>query len=117
MTLLNRTILRKGIFSKIINGFKFKDLLNFEVMLFPKVASVFYFILTGISILFGFVSVIRGFSAQWGGGAMVISGLLTILIAPFLIRLWFEFVLVIFMVYEKISKIHTSLLTMRDTQE
>ena len=86
-------------------GLEVKDLLSFEVMLFPKIATICYRLLVGISILLGFIMLIRGIDMPWGGGAMIISGLAMMTIGPFFIRLWFEFLLVLFMIHDKLGDI------------
>jgi len=85
--------------------FEFKDLLSFEVMLFPKIATFCYRLLVVISILVGFVSFIQGIGAVWGGEILFFSGLAMMIIIPFVIRLWFEFLLVLFMINDKLSYI------------
>jgi hypothetical protein len=95
--------------------FEFKDLLKFEVMLFPKIATVCYLVIVGISVLFGFVTFIRGIDADWGGEAMVISGLAMMTIIPLLIRLWFELMLVLFMIHGKLGDIRDELRKSTDT--
>lgn len=92
-----------------MKGFEFKDLLRFDVMVFPKVATVLYLLLVAIAVLFGFATVIRGMSMPWGGGTMIVSGLLLIVIGPFFIRLWFEALLVFFKVYDRLRDINNKL--------
>jgi hypothetical protein len=89
--------------------FDFKELLSFKIMLFPKIATVCYILLVAISVLSGFVMFVRGIAAEWGGGGMIISGLATMIIAPLLIRLWFEFCLVLFMIYDRLDDIRGEL--------
>ncbi|MCI2424673.1 DUF4282 domain-containing protein [Candidatus Acetothermia bacterium] len=95
--------------------FEFKDLLKFEVMLFPKIATVCYLVIAGISILWGFGTIIRGLDAPWGGEVMVISGLGMMTIVPLLIRLWFEFMLVLFRIHDKLDNIRDKLTKSTDT--
>ena len=92
-----------------MKDFEFKDLLSFEVMLFPKIARVCYLLLIAIAVLFGFATVIRGIDMPWGGGAVIISGLAMMAIGPFLIRLWFEALLVLFKVYDRLRDINNKL--------
>ncbi|MCD5411875.1 DUF4282 domain-containing protein [Thermodesulfovibrionales bacterium] len=86
--------------------FDFKDLLSFEVMLFPKVAKVCYLVLVVISILTGFVLIIRGIDAPWGGEPVVLGGLLMMTIVPVFIRLGFESLLVLFKIYDRLCDIN-----------
>jgi hypothetical protein len=99
----------------VAEKFEFKDLLKLEVMLFPKIATISYLVIVGISILFGFVTLIRGIEAPWGGGAMIISGLAMMTIVPLLIRLWFEFMLVLFMIHDKLGDVRGKLMKSTDT--
>ena len=91
------------------NGFSFKDLFSFEVMVFPKIATVLYLLLVGICVLFGFITIVRGIDMPWGGGPVIISGLAMMTIGPFLIRLWFEALLVLFKVHDRLRDINNKL--------
>ncbi|MCL0083764.1 DUF4282 domain-containing protein [Thermodesulfovibrionales bacterium] len=91
-----------------MKGFGFKDLLSFEVMLFPKIATICYFLMAGISILSGFIMIVRGIDAPWGG-PIIFGGLLMMTIVPFLIRLCFETLLVLFKVYDRLGDINNKL--------
>ena len=89
--------------------FDFKDLLNFEVMLFPKVARVCYLVIVGISILSGFITFVEGMGMPWGGGPVIIGGLAIMIIGPFFIRLGFEVALILFKVYDRLCDISNKL--------
>ncbi|MCL0075243.1 DUF4282 domain-containing protein [Thermodesulfovibrionales bacterium] len=92
-----------------MKDFDFKSLLSFEVMLFPKIATICYFLMAGISILVGFITIVRGIDAPWGGGPIIFGGLLMMTIVPFLIRLCFETLLVLFKVYDRLGDINNKL--------
>ncbi|MCL0069782.1 DUF4282 domain-containing protein [Dehalococcoidia bacterium] len=87
-------------------GFNFRDLFSFEVMVFPKIATVCYLLLVAISVLFGFTTFVRGIDMPRGGGPVIIVGLAMMTIGPFLIRLFFEALLVLFKVYDRLGDIN-----------
>lgn len=101
---------------KMLNNFNLKNLLNFDVMLFPRVARICYIVLAVISVLFGVGLIMRGIDSPWGGGLLVLSGLFTMILAPLFIRLWFEMILVVFMIYEYLRDIRKTLTKQTDTQ-
>ena len=93
----------------MLKNFKFQNLLNFEVMLFPNIATVLYLLLAAISVLFGFAMVIRGIDMPWGGGPVIIGGLVMMIIGPLFIRLGFEVLLTFFKVHDKLRDISNKL--------
>lgn len=87
--------------------FDFKDLLSFEVTFIPKVASICYLVMVGISVLSGFIIIILGIAE--GLLAVALVGLLVMIILPLFIRLWFEVMLIFFKIYDRLNDINNKL--------
>lgn len=80
-------------------------MLNFDTMITPIVIKILYFINVVVVVLVGLVSVFQGLNSRYGGGLQVFIGLLVIVIGPFVIRMSYELLIVIFKINENIDKI------------
>lgn len=85
--------------------FEAKDFWNFNKMLTPLFIQIlFYILLIGV-IISGVGLILSGINAYVGGGVMVFSGLATVLIGPFLVRLTCESLIVLFKIHDRLSSI------------
>lgn len=82
-----------------------KRLLNFDKMITPAIIKFIYGIAIGLSVLYGLSMIISGLGSHYGGGFKVIMGLITIIISPFITRIWCETMIVIFKINENLSRI------------
>lgn len=74
-------------------------------MVFPKVAKILYFVLTGMSIVFAFATLTGGAIRGMPGIVGFIVFLVAAVIYPLLIRIFFEVMLILFKIYEKLDKL------------
>jgi len=84
-----------------------KDMLSFETMITPKVIKVLYWIGIVAVILTGLGAIIGGLNS-YNGGAIVFSGVLTVLIGPIVVRIYCELMILLFNIYEKLCDIAKS---------
>ncbi len=95
--------------------FDWRDMLRFDKMIAPTFLTILYYIHIGISSLFWLLAIIEGMSSNsyssmfgMGGGALVMAGLVGLVLSPFLIRLGYEILIVIFKIHSRLSSIdHT----------
>ena len=80
-----------------------KEFLHFDKMITPSIIKVIYWIGSGLTILFGLFLMISGATSDLGGGAQVFLGLLTILIGPFVIRIYCELLILFFKIHETLQ--------------
>ena len=78
-------------------------LLSFDEMVTPVIIKILYWISIALVVLSGLVTIISGIS---GGGITVIVGLLTIVIGPFLVRIWCEMMIVLFEIHKNLVEIN-----------
>ena len=85
----------------------FKKLLSFDDFVTPVIIKILYYIFAVVVIIIGLFQIFGSFG--YGGGSLFISGLLTILLGPILVRVYFEILIVLFKIYEKLSIITSKL--------
>lgn len=90
-------------------NFKFADFLSFNRMITPLFITILYYVLMVLSILGSLVGMIRGADMPFGGGQIVFFSLVSLIVSPFMIRLFCELLIVIF-------KIHDRLVSLDDKQ-
>jgi hypothetical protein len=91
--------------SSASSGFQLRDLLFFEKMIVPSLVKVAYYLGCAIAIVVGVVAIINGASSRMGGGLQVVSGLMTVIVGPLLIRIVCEQVIVLFGIYDRLGEI------------
>lgn len=83
----------------------FHKMLNFDTMITPIVIKVLYFINAVIVILVGLATLFTGLASRYSSGWQVIGGLLIIVVGPFIVRISYELIIVIFKINENLQKI------------
>jgi len=81
-------------------------LLNFDEMVTPLIIKIIYWIGVVLVVLSGLGTIIAGIGSPFGGGMLVIVGLLTIVIGPFLVRIWCEIMIVLFEIHKNLVEIN-----------
>jgi hypothetical protein len=79
--------------------------IHFDKMITPAIIKIIFWVGVGLCVLFGLISIGRGATAMFGGGLMVITGIITILVGPLLIRIYCELLIVLFKMHEALQKI------------
>ena len=84
-----------------------KDFLNFKKMITPIIIPILFWIGAIISIIAGIVFIVMGAIANFGpgGGEMVFMGFCYLFLGPIIIRVYCEFLIVLFSVNDKLTDI------------
>ena len=80
--------------------------LNFDEMVSPLIIKIIYWVGVALVVLSGLGMIISGIGSRYGGGIQVLIGLLTIVIGPFLVRIWCEIMIVIFEIHKNLVEIN-----------
>ena len=83
-----------------------KEFLNFDKMITPSIIKFVFWIGSGLTILSGLIMMISGAASSYGGGIQVFLGILTILIGPFVIRIYCELLILFFKIHETLQEIN-----------
>lgn len=86
-----------------------KQYLHFDHMITPTIIQILFWIGIVASIIAGLSSIISGLSASYGGGAMVLTGLLTLIIGPIATRVYCELIIILFSINDNLKDIRNSL--------
>lgn len=81
-----------------------KEFLNFDKMITPSIIKFVFWIGSGLTVLSGLILMIGGAAMNYGGGLQVFLGLLTILIGPFIIRIYCELLILFFKIHETLQE-------------
>ena len=98
-----------------------KDFLTFKKMIAPIIIPVLFWIGTIISIIVGLFFIFMGTTSELrefspAGGEMVFMGLAYIFLGPIIVRVYCEFLIILFSVNDKLSDIKDILKTQQDNQ-
>lgn len=74
-------------------------------MITPSIIKFVFWIGAGLSVLFGIIQIFAGIASPYGGGVEVFAGLLTIVLGPFITRIYCELVIVFFKMNESLQEI------------
>lgn len=86
-----------------------KKLLSFDEFITPAIIKILYYISAVIVIIWGLYLLFTSFGYFGSGVSQLIAGLLTIIIGPVLVKVYFEILIVLFKIYEKLSIITNKL--------
>jgi len=82
-----------------------KDFLRFKKMLTPVFIEIIFWIASVVGMFGGLATVIRGLGMRYGGGGVVLGGLVMMIVAPLVVRIWCELMLVIFKIHESLVQV------------
>ncbi len=86
-----------------------EDFLKFRKMITPVIIQIIFWVGVVASVLAGLISIVGGASASYGGGMMVLAGLLWIFVGPIIVRIYCEILIVLFSINDRLSEISNSL--------
>jgi len=78
---------------------------HFDTMLTPAIIKVVFWVGAGLTVLMGLMMIIQGAGAYYGGGASIFMGLLTIVIGPFVVRIYCELLIIFFKMNETLQDV------------
>lgn len=82
-----------------------EDFLKFKKMVTPIIIQILFWIGVVGSIIVGLISIVGGANARYGGGGMVIAGLMWILLGPIVTRVYCELLIVIFSINDTLTEV------------
>ncbi|HLQ72822.1 MAG TPA: DUF4282 domain-containing protein [Bacillota bacterium] len=85
------------------------NFLKFDTMITPTIIKIVFWIGAGLSVLSGLGIIISGMNSYFGGGAQVFAGLITIVVGPFVVRIYCELLIIFFKMHESLQEIKRSL--------
>lgn len=91
------------------SSFDWRDMLRFDKMIAPTFLTILYYIVTAGVILGGLKLVFEGMDAPYYGSKMVTGGLAIVVIGPFVVRLNFELLIILFKIHTRLANIDYSL--------
>jgi len=83
----------------------FNRFFNFDKMITPTIIKILFWIGVALCVIFGLFQIVSGAISPWGGGRAVLSGILTLVVGPILVRVYCELLIVIFKMHEALQKI------------
>ncbi len=86
-----------------------QDFLKFKKMVTPVIIQILFWIGVVVSVIGGLISIVRGAGASYGGGGMVLVGLLWIFLGPIIVRIYCELLIVIFSINDTLTDIKNQL--------
>ena len=81
------------------------EFLSFRKMITPLLIQVIFWIGVGLCVIAGLIGIVRGAGADFGGGTLVLEGLLTLILGPLFVRIYCELLIVIFRIHEDLVAI------------
>ena len=81
------------------------DFLTFRKMITPIIIQVLFWIGAVLCVIAGIIMIASGVNSRYGGGEMVIMGLLWLFLGPLLVRIYCEILIVLFRMNETLTDI------------
>ncbi|HEY42479.1 MAG TPA: DUF4282 domain-containing protein [Anaerolineae bacterium] len=81
------------------------DYLSFRKMITPIIIQVVFWIGAVLVALYGLWMIFSGATASFGGGQLVLSGLVTLLLGPLFWRIFCELLIVVFRINDTLTEI------------
>src|SRR5699024_10383042 len=88
-----------------MNNFNLSSFLYFDKMFTPSIIKIVFWICADLSVLMGLLMIIQGACAYYGGRASIFMGLLTIVIGPFVVRIYCELLIIFFKMNETLHEV------------
>lgn len=82
-----------------------EDFLNFKKMITPVIIKILFWIMAGLFIISGLVTIVAGVG-NYGGGMAVLTGLGLIILGPLVARIYCELLIVIFSINQNVREIN-----------
>ena len=82
-----------------------QDFLSFKKFITPVFIQIIFWVGAAIIFIIGLVMVIKGADSYYGGGSIILLGLVYMIIGPFLWRIYCEILIIIFKIYEDVHEL------------
>ena len=87
----------------------FSEFISFRKMITPTIIQILFWIGCGASVLGGLFLLFAGATSSFGGGFMVLQGLLMIVLGPIAVRIYCELLILAFKIYDALVGIREDL--------
>ncbi|OCA88899.1 DUF4282 domain-containing protein [Pseudobacillus wudalianchiensis] len=81
------------------------NFLSFDKMITPTIIKIIFWVGVVMSVLSGLSMIITGFNSYYGSGFAVLTGLLTIVLGPLLVRVYCELLILFFKMHDSVKNI------------
>ena len=81
------------------------DFWAFKRMITPAIIQILFWVGSIITMIFGIIQIVIGVTESYGGGGLVLVGLITTLIGPLIIRIYCELLILLFRMHETLIEI------------
>lgn len=85
-----------------------EDFLKFRKMITPVIIQILFWVGVGVAVIAGLVQIGTAFS-RYGSAVSVLTGLLTIVLGPVLVRIYCELLILFFRMNETLTEIRDGL--------
>lgn len=86
-----------------------EDFLKFKKMITPVIIQILFWIGVAVCVIMGLVAMVGGANSPYGGGQVVLGGLLLIFLGPLAVRIYCELLIVIFSINDTLTDIKNGL--------
>ena len=87
----------------------FNDFIKFRKMITPAIIQVLFWVLTGLTVLGGLITMGASFTRFGGGAGTFFGGLLTLVLGPIAVRIYCEILILFFRMNETLTEIKNGL--------
>jgi len=84
------------------------DYLNFRKMITPVVIKVIFWIGVGLCVISGLIAIVTSFG-PYGDVSAIITGLVTMILGPVVVRIYCEILIIIFRINDTLTEIKEAL--------
>ena len=82
-----------------------EEFLSFRKMITPLIIQIIFWVGVVVCVIAGIAEIIAGTKSFYGGGELVLMGILLIFIGPLLVRIWCELLILSFRINENLIEI------------
>ncbi len=86
-----------------------EDYLTFRKMITPIIIQILFWIGAVGAVLWSLFLIFSGATASYGGGGLVLIGLVALFLGPILVRIYCELLILLFRVHDTLNEIKDSL--------
>lgn len=86
-----------------------KELMSFRRMITPIIIQILFWIGVVLCVIAGLVEIGQGAAGQYGGGSLVLKGLLTLLLGPIVVRIYCELLILFFRMNDTLTEIRDNM--------
>jgi len=81
------------------------EYLTFRRMITPVIIQILFWIGVVLCVIGGIIGIVQGAGAEYGGGRLVLFGLLTLFLGPVFVRVYCELIIIFFRIHDTLTEI------------